>query len=61
MAFLTAAVNGYVWSTSRPGRFNPGKENWYPLYLEGGWAPGPVWSSTVNLALAAQVMGFRMT
>ena len=31
-AFLSLAVKGCGWSTSRPGRFNPGKR-WYPLNI----------------------------
>jgi hypothetical protein len=29
--FLSSAVDGYEWLTSRPSRFNPGNENLYPL------------------------------
>jgi hypothetical protein len=28
--FLTSALAGGEWSASRPGRFTPGKESWYP-------------------------------
>jgi hypothetical protein len=44
---LTSALGGGGWSTPRPGRFTPGKETRYPL---AGWAPGPVWMGTENLA-----------
>ena len=37
------------WSTSRPGRFTPGKDP-VPIVQEAGWAPGPVWTSAENLA-----------
>ena len=34
---------------SRPDRFTPGKD---PVHIvqEAGWAPGPVWTGTENLA-----------
>jgi len=36
------------WSTSSPGRFNPGKDP-VPIVYEAGWAPGPVWTGVENL------------
>ena len=36
-SFLTSAIDGHEWSTSRPGRFIPAKENWFPPEAE--WAP----------------------
>ena len=46
---LTSALYVSRRSTPSPGRFTPGK---YPLptVLEAGWAPGPVWTNTKNLA-----------
>ena len=37
---LTLALDGAGWSTPRPGRFNPGKETWYPLYGRLGGLQG---------------------
>ena len=37
-SFLSSAVNGYEWSTSRPDRFTPGKEHRGPL---NKWLDGP--------------------
>ena len=36
------------WSTSRPGRFTPGKDP-VPIVQEAGCAPGPVWTGAENL------------
>jgi hypothetical protein len=38
---LTLALDGSGWSTSRPGRFIPGKGP-VPNVQQAGWAPGPV-------------------
>jgi len=39
---LTSALDGGGWSTSRPGRFTPGKETRYPLYRGmGGYQVRP--------------------
>jgi hypothetical protein len=46
---LTSALDGDRWSSPRPGRFVLGKES-APTVLEAGWAPGPVWTGTENLA-----------
>jgi hypothetical protein len=46
---LTSTLDGGGWSTSRPGRFTPGK-NPVPFVLVAGWAPGPVWTGAENLA-----------
>jgi hypothetical protein len=35
-AVLTFALDECQWSTSRPGRFTPGKESWYPLNRRRG-------------------------
>ena len=45
----TSALDGGGWSTPRPGRFTPGKDP-VPIVQEAGWAPGPVWTGTENLA-----------
>jgi hypothetical protein len=37
------------WLAPSPGRFNPGKDP-VPIVQEAGWAPGPVWTGTENLA-----------
>jgi hypothetical protein len=42
---LTLALDEGGWST-RPSRFTPGKETWYPLYRRLG---GPVWTAAENL------------
>jgi len=46
---LTSALDGGGWSTSRPGRFTPGKDP-VPIVQEAGWAPGPVRTGAENLA-----------
>jgi hypothetical protein len=46
---LTSALDRGVWSTPRSGRFTPGKDP-VPIVEETGWAPGPVWAGTENLA-----------
>ena len=46
---LTSALDGGGWSTSRPGRFTPGKDP-VPIVKEAGWAPGPVYMGAENLA-----------
>jgi hypothetical protein len=33
LSFLTSALDGSKWSFSRPGRFTPEKEPWYPCLL----------------------------
>ena len=45
----TSALDGFGWSTPRPGRFNPRKEP-VPIVQEAGQAPGPVWTGAENLA-----------
>jgi hypothetical protein len=47
--FMTLAVEGVVWSASRPGRFTPGKDP-VPNVKEAGWAPGMIWTCAKNLA-----------
>ena len=46
---LTSALDVKGCSTPRPGRFTPGKEK-VPIVQEAGWAPGPCWTGTENLA-----------
>ena len=46
---LNTALDRVGWSTSRPGRFTPGKDP-VPIVQEAGWAPGPVWTGAENLA-----------
>ena len=46
---MTTALEGGEGSKSRPGRFTPGKDP-VPIVQEAGWAPGPVWTGTENLA-----------
>jgi len=43
-------------SAPRPGRFTPDKSP-VPIVQEAGWASGPVWMDTENLATS----GFRST
>jgi len=45
----TSALDGVGWSTSRPGRFTPGKDP-VPVVQEVGWAPGSVGTYAENLA-----------
>ena len=44
---MTTALGGEG-STSRPGRFTPGKDP-VPIVQEAGWAPRPVWTGVENL------------
>ena len=44
-----SALDGGGWSTSRPGRFNSGKDP-VPIVQEAGWIPGPIWTGAGNLA-----------
>jgi hypothetical protein len=37
---LTSALDGGGWSTPRPGRFIPGKETRFPLYVRQGGPQG---------------------
>ena len=46
---LTSAQDGCGWSTPRPGRFTPGKDQ-VPIVQEAGWAPGTVWTGAENTA-----------
>jgi hypothetical protein len=46
----TSVLDGSRWSTSRPGRFSPGKDP-VPIVWGAGWAPGSVWTGAENLAL----------
>ena len=41
---MTAALEGGVWSTARPGRTLPPGKDPVPILQEAGWAPGPVWT-----------------
>jgi hypothetical protein len=43
--FLTSALVGGEWSTSRPSRFNPEiKVPQVPIGQETGWVPEPIWT-----------------
>jgi hypothetical protein len=46
---LTSALDVGGWSTPRRGRFNPDNDQ-MPTVQEAGWATGPVWTGTENLA-----------
>ena len=46
---LTSALDEGGWSTPRPARFTPWKDQ-VPIVYEAGWAPGTVWKSTEKLA-----------
>ena len=46
---MTSALEGGVWSASRPGRFYPGKDP-VPIVQGARWAPEPVWIGAENLA-----------
>jgi hypothetical protein len=46
---LTSALDVGGWSTPRPGRFAPGKDQ-VPIVQEAGWVPGPVWTGAENFA-----------
>jgi hypothetical protein len=46
--FLTSALEGGVWSASRPRRLYPRKDP-VPIVQEAGWAPEPVWRGAENL------------
>ena len=62
----TSALYGNGWSTPRPGRFTPGKDQ-VPIVQEAGWASGPGWTGAENLALpgfdprTVQPVGSRYT
>jgi hypothetical protein len=44
-SFLTSALDGGVWSASRPGRALPP----VPIGQEAGWAPEPVWTQGLEV------------
>ena len=46
---LTSALDGDGWSSLPPGPFTTGNDP-VPIVLQGGWAPGPVWTGAENLA-----------
>ena len=46
---MTSALDRGGWSTSLPGRLNPGKGP-VAIVQEAGWALGPVWIGAENLA-----------
>jgi len=46
----TLALDGSEWSTPRLDSFTPRKGVRYAVIHEGGWAAGPVWTGTENLA-----------
>jgi hypothetical protein len=43
-SFLTSALDGDEWPTSRRGRFIPGKTALLPTELKAVWAIGAVWT-----------------
>ena len=45
----TSATRWGGWSAPRPGRFKPWKDP-VPIVQEAGWAPGPIWTGSENLA-----------
>jgi hypothetical protein len=47
--FLDLGARRGGWSAPRPGLFTPGK-NPVPIVQEDGWAPGPIWKCSKNLA-----------
>jgi hypothetical protein len=47
--FVTSALEGGVWSASRPGRFTTGNDS-VPIVQEDRWGPGPIWTCAKNLA-----------
>jgi hypothetical protein len=48
-SFLTSALDGGEWSTSRPGRALPrGKDPPVPIAQEAGWATEPVWTQRLE-------------
>ena len=44
-------LDGGGWSTSRPGRFTPGKDP-VPIILQAGWSPGPGWPADENFTVS---------
>jgi hypothetical protein len=46
---LISALDGRGWLTPSPGRFSPGNDT-VSTVQEAGWAPGPVWTGTENVA-----------
>jgi hypothetical protein len=55
-SFLTPALEGGVWSASRPGRaLPPGKEPPVPTVQEAGWAPEPAWTQRSEEKSSASV------
>jgi hypothetical protein len=45
------ALDGSRWSTPRPGRFAPRKQDTVHIPQEVRWAPGPAWTGAENLSL----------
>ena len=43
-SFLTSALDGDEWSTSRRGRFTPGEIALVTIEWKAGWATMPVWT-----------------
>jgi len=58
---LTSALDGAWWSTSRPGRFAPRKENPLDILQEGGRASEPVWTGVKNLSPTGIRCPYRLT
>jgi hypothetical protein len=53
-SFLTSALDGGEWSSSRPGRALPTqKAPPVPIVQEAGWAPDPVWTQRLEETLFA--------
>jgi hypothetical protein len=55
-SYLTSALDGGEWSSSRPGRaLPPDKEPPVPIVQETGWAPEPVWTQRLEENSSASV------
>ena len=48
---LTSELDGGGWLTPRHGRFTP-RNDPVPIVYDVGWAPGPIWTVTEDLAPA---------
>jgi hypothetical protein len=54
---LTSALDGGGWSTLPLGLFTPRNDRELRIVYEGGWTPGPVWTSAENSALRDSIPG----
>jgi hypothetical protein len=55
-SYLTSALDGGEWSSSRPGRaLPPGKGPPVPILQEAEWAPEPVWTQGLEEKSSAPV------